>query len=422
MIFIEETEFEKIVRYFDLTINEHSHSHLRAILKDKPNNVDSIKTKQESFLLFASKLSSTFPISYFKSELEAIYNFTIDQYLFSKGQFIRNYVFNMNNYDRKVSLVRSTISFWSKIFDLLEPYDSEISHFYSTEVTEMITFLKKMDIPILKEKAKKGKLKFNDIVQFQNKLSSKDGKRATPEFWKQYYYFEALLSIAFVIKKQELTFPKIANDTKNLNLTGLYYPFAKFKSVKNNFELNKNIVLLTGPNMSGKSTLLKTIGISIYLGNLGIAIPAGQNSTIPFYDNIFVFIDHQDDVDSGLSHFMKELQRFKKVVESLSNGKSCFAVFDEIFQGTNISESASITQFSLRKLSTFDKGTFFISTHFYEIFNEEFINQGILQPIYLDCKIENERPIFSYELKEGYSTLKIGFLLFQLEGLYDLLK
>lgn len=174
------------------------------------------------------------------------------------------------------------------------------------------------------------------------------------------------------------------------------------------------MVLLTGANMLGKSTLLKTIGLCVYLAHLGLPIPVSTGN-IPFYDYIFVHINHSDDLKNGYSHFMNEIVNLKNIILAADSGKRCFAVFDELFKGTNHEDALAISTKTLLGLKRMKDSLFFVSTHLNEL-KESILNVPI-QTLYIDCCSEEGAPVFSYKLKEGWSALKIGQILFTKLGL-----
>ena len=113
-------------------------------------------------------------------------------------------------------------------------------------------------------------------------------------------------------------------------MEGLYHPLIK-NPVRNDLVANRNVILLTGPNMSGKSTLLKAVSLCIYLGHTGLAVPAAK-TIIPFYSSISVAINLTDSIVSGYSHFMSEIVTLKNVLSDAIKNEKCFAVFDELFR------------------------------------------------------------------------------------------
>ncbi len=113
--------------------------------------------------------------------------------------------------------------------------------------------------------------------------------------------------------------------------------------------------------MSGKSTLLKAISFCVYLGHIGLAVPASI-VVMPFFNTISVAINLTDSIVSGYSHFMSENNYAEKRMTNAKENHSCFAVFDELFRGTNIEDVPEISSATIKGLSNFPGSLFFIST------------------------------------------------------------
>lgn len=185
--------------------------------------------------------------------------------------------------------------------------------------------------------------------------------------------------------------------------------------------LDDRVTLLTGPNMSGKSTLLKAIGICVYLAHAGIAVPA-EKASVPFYDYLFVSIQANDDLASGLSHFMAEVLLLKRVLIQAQNKKRCFAIFDELFRGTNTEDALTISRATVKGLTRFGNSNFIISTHHHPLKELLKADKISIDVKYLDCRIEENKPVFTYTLLNGWSNLKVGQLIFEEEGINKLLQ
>ena len=170
--------------------------------------------------------------------------------------------------------------------------------------------------------------------------------------------------------------------------------------------------------MSGKSTFLKSVGLCVYLGHLGVGIPA-EYGAFPFFNMFSIGINHNDDLLNGYSHFMTEVKSLKSVVEKASNASHCFAIFDELFSGTNVEDATKICTTTITGLSQFKKSLFFVSTHIQDL---KTISQNTIANYYIDCKLINDTPTFTYKVKQGWSDIKIGQILFEKEGLNRLLK
>ncbi len=143
----------------------------------------------------------------------------------------------------------------------------------------------------------------------------------------------------------------------NFSFAGFYHPILK-NHVKYEITADKNVILLTGPNMSGKSTLLKAVSICVYLGPSGFAVPASK-AAMPFFNTISVAINLTDSIVSGYSHFMSEIVTLKNVLTEARGNTKCFAVFDELFRGTNIEEALEISSATIKGLSSFGVHCFY---------------------------------------------------------------
>lgn len=224
-------------------------------------------------------------------------------------------------------------------------------------------------------------------------------------------------SIAKGIKANDLVFPQF-NSENVFSIENFYHLDVK-NAIKNTLGVNnKNIIVFTGANMSGKSTTMKSISIIVLLAHLGIAVPA-KYCNIPFYDSIFLYFSVNDNLKQGYSHFAQEIMNLKNVLLELKS-KKCFVVFDEIFNGTNINDAAQITLNTVNGLSKFKNSLFVFSTHLNLIESHLTENKNVVL-LYLECDLGNNELSFTYKLKEGWSRLEIGKLLFDKYGLNELL-
>jgi DNA mismatch repair protein MutS len=232
-------------------------------------------------------------------------------------------------------------------------------------------------------------------------------------FWKFFFRFDAYVSIATTMEAKGFCMP--AFHDWGIALENVFHPLLQ-KPVKNSITTNAGIILLTGANMSGKSTFLKALSMCVYLAHLGIGVPA-STCVMPYFNDIVVNINSKDDLQSGLSHFMSEVAALKSAVLSAAKGQNVFAVMDELFAGTNTEDAEALLQLTIEGLQKYNKGLFIISTHYSQL--KEFVSKlpHHSASYYLDARLEKEFPVFTYNLKEGWSNHKFGMLLFEREGL-----
>ncbi|HLX90941.1 MAG TPA: hypothetical protein VKR32_04630, partial [Puia sp.] len=255
------------------------------------------------------------------------------------------------------------------------------------------------------------------IVSLIMLVMEKTAKGEMAQFWKRWFVFEAYLSISRCIIDRALVFPEF--DDEHFELESVYHPAIK-NPVKNNFAAFHPVTLLTGPNMSGKSTFLKAVSICVYLGHAGLAVPASK-AVMPFFDSMSVAINLTDSIVSGYSHFMSEVITLKNVVEDATNGKRCFAVFDELFRGTNIEDALEISTITIAGLNRFPNCIFLISTHLHQLQAMEEVRQNKISVCSIECVLNDNVPVFSYRLREGWNDLRLGRILFAREGLNEAL-
>ncbi len=240
------------------------------------------------------------------------------------------------------------------------------------------------------------------------------------KFWNLYFLFEVYLTISAGTIKHGFCFPKISASNYILELSGLYHPSLK-NPVRNSLIPKTNVALFTGPNMSGKSTFLKAVALCVYLGHLGFATPA-ENGKIPLFNSFYISINKDDDITNGYSHFMNEIVYLKVVIEAANSGERCFAVFDELFKGTNVEDAVNIFSITLEGLTKYSSSLFLISTHLSQLKNIAPIIKNHIDILYFESYIQDGRPFFKYSLQPGWSTLRLGEVLFKLVGLDTLLK
>ncbi len=286
---------------------------------------------------------------------------------------------------------------------------------YSIIITQISSFLAHFELHKYEQIVRENQLKNKHIIALAKTIMDLKTTGQVAAFWETLFLFEAYLSISLGIVKHQFVFPSFIK--QGIKLTGLYHPLIE-TPVKNNFETLSNVIVLNGPNMSGKSTFLRAIGLCMYLAHLGLAIPA-RFGEIPFCNSFSVQINKSDSLRNGYSHFMTEITALKTVVKNAINQKHCFAIFDELFSGTNPEDALEICKTTLKGLTKFKNSYFFVSTHMQELKN--IINTQISN-YYIDCQLINDTPKFTYKLKKGWSNVKVGQLLFDKEGLNKMLQ
>lgn len=291
---------------------------------------------------------------------------------------------------------------------------------FSRQLQTARSFLTKLRLEKQAALIQEDRFSVKHVVTFMQLLQQLN-KEEIKAFWKFFSAFEAYWSIARGTRTHDFSFPEF--DPGALTIEDFYHPHLK-NPVKNSLTLagDQNILLLTGPNMSGKSTMLKALGVCVYLAHTGFPVPASFCS-IPYFNTIAIAINLSDSLRDGYSHFMAEIANLKRVVQAAEHPQKCFAIFDEIFRGTNTDDALDITQATLEGLSKLKNSCFLISTHLLQLDAQLQAQSSLsIKKCYIECELAEGLPRFSYTLKEGWSQLRIGRILFDKEGLSQLLQ
>ena len=192
------------------------------------------------------------------------------------------------------------------------------------------------------------KLNFAQQIEKQSKKIEQD----LPEWFDAFAEFEALISFGiFKFKNPKYIFPKISESGEKLKVEEIVHPLL-FQEivVSNDFEIveKTEISIITGANMTGKSTFLRTIGVNLVLAMNGCPVAAKEFSFVPM--DLFTSMRTSDSLNDGTSYFNAEILRLRNLVENLENGKPQFIILDEILKGTNSKDKLTGSELFLEKL------------------------------------------------------------------------
>lgn len=236
------------------------------------------------------------------------------------------------------------------------------------------------------------------------------------------YLIDVYHCVANVAVKMELVFAEAAGGGSQLMLKQAWHPLVEH-AVGNDFELlpGQQVVFLTGANMAGKSTLMKTLGICVYLAHMGFPVPAAA-MRFTVRDGIFTTINLADNLNMGHSHFYAEVLRVKQIVEQVKQGHNLFVIFDELFRGTNVKDAGDGTVEITYAFAQQDQTLFVVSTHIIEAANELKQRCNNIRYIFMPTYMEGSVPRYTYKLEEGVTGDRHGMLIIQNEGMLDMLR
>ncbi|MEJ7627798.1 MAG: DNA mismatch repair protein MutS [Ferruginibacter sp.] len=247
-------------------------------------------------------------------------------------------------------------------------------------------------------------------------------KRQIQELIQFYSQMDAWYSMAKAVKTYDLVFPEIKDSVKPfIESEGLYHILLN-EPVAYDVTLNEktNFLFLTGANMAGKSTFIKAIGSAVFLAHAGMGVPA-KKMTISVFDGMLSNINVIDNIVKGESYFYNEVQRIKSTITKINDGRKWLILIDELFKGTNIQDAMKCSSTVIEGLLKINRSLFILSTHLYEI-GEALQKHPNIIFNYFETTITGDQLEFNYQLKEGISNDRLGYLILKQEGVVKMLE
>lgn len=226
---------------------------------------------------------------------------------------------------------------------------------------------------------------------------------------------ESLMSLSVLTHiNEEVSYPKIEHGkVPKVEAKGLGHPLINSKDrVANDLVMNNNIFIITGSNMSGKTTFLRTIGINLVLAYSGAPVCAKEMSCSIL--DIFTSMRITDDLNNGISTFYAELMRIKEIIKESKENKSMIFLIDEIFRGTNSLDRILGAKTVLGNLNS--EGIIgAITTHDLELCELE--NYSRIVNYHFSEHYKDDKIYFDYKLKNGKSTTTNAKFLMKIVGI-----
>lgn len=236
------------------------------------------------------------------------------------------------------------------------------------------------------------------------------------------YHLDVYISVAATSKEKGYVKADVLPAVENvMELKGAFHPMLK-NPIANNLSISKenNIVFLTGANMAGKSTFMKTFGISVFLAHVGFPVPA-ESMRFSVRDGLFTTINLPDNLNRGYSHFYAEVRRLKRCAQSVNKWPNLVIIFDELFRGTNVKDAYDATVAVTEAFSDIKSSIFMISTHIIEAGEELTRLCNNIEYVYLPTIMEGSVPRYTYKLEKGITEDRHGMIIIRNEGILDIL-
>lgn len=304
---------------------------------------------------------------------------------------------------------------------ITEIRSSAINTPYHEELAQMSALLADPGIAPLLTLNQTVKLSHVEIVDHDNLLRF-TLRLQIKELLNCIYRLDVYISIAEVALKHNYVFPMaVAGKQHAVKFTGVYHPLVK-NALANSIDISpqNNIVFLTGANMAGKSTFMKTLGIALYLAHMGFPV-AARRMEFSVMDGLYTTINLPDDLSSGNSHFYAEVLRVKKIAKELGAGKNLFVVFDELFRGTNVKDAYEGTIAITKAFAEKRNCIFVVSTHIIEAGEVLRKDCSNINFVYLPTLMEGNQPVYTYKLEQGITADRHGMIIINNERILEIL-
>jgi hypothetical protein len=224
---------------------------------------------------------------------------------------------------------------------------------------------------------------------------------------------DAIISLAnFANNHPDFNYPEIHEGGFTFQAEKMGHPLLhKSKRVCNDFEINgwAKVMIITGANMAGKSTFLRTVGVNLILARTGAPVCAERMVFTPI--EIYTNMRTTDSLLKDESYFFAELKRIKGVLDWLQKGERIFVILDEMLKGTNSVDKLNGSKELIRKLVEL-KSVSLIATHDLKLSEME---DEFPQQVFNKCfeiRIENDDLVFDYKLSDGVTkTMNATFLM-----------
>lgn len=218
---------------------------------------------------------------------------------------------------------------------------------------------------------------------------------------------DCLVSFSIFNGQAATTVPEFGPDLELVDFTNPIFP----DYIRNVFAPRKNITLVTGPNMGGKSTFLRSICLNIILAQMGMNVPC-KLMKLPVFDRIFTRIGASDSLARGESTFMVEMNEASKILNQST--RESFVIMDELGRGTSTRDGEAIARAVLDYLGSIGCMCLF-STHYHGLVE----SYADVDKLHVKCRLDQRDITFLYKVQEGVCGDSHGLYIARMAGIPD---
>ncbi len=423
----EDNKGGLIFSFFDNAKTTGGSIRLGKMMRSPISNIKVLKDRIKSFKYF---FENDVKLKIEKKDIDFVEYYKSSKISFSKKNVINSwyqgfrYKFKPNNdYFTKKTGVKKTLALLQYLSAFVREYQNKDVPWYLSNILfniqEILMTKGFREIQHLYERTS---LKFTELEKLDH-LFRKEGIEKIDKILEMLYELDVFETVANAIREKSFCFPEYSDSSKpDVKIEGLYHLVLE-NPVTNDFHISKseNLCFLTGANMSGKSTFLKSFGLAIYLAHIGFPVPATKMET-SIFNGLITTINLTDNIAQGYSHFYSEVKRVKEAANMIKEKKKVVVIFDELFRGTNVKDASDASLMITSAFARIKESTVLISTHIVEIAEELKSKHNNILFNCFESKMEGEKPIYSYKLKEGVTKERFGMQIVKNEKIVELLE
>jgi DNA mismatch repair ATPase MutS len=415
-----------IYRLFDHTITNGGRQLLEEMFRDPLTDAGKINERVKTFQWFGrQQLQLPFSAGSFglmENYLRSQNSSLVETWWNTMLKKVKSKLTASEEFQQLQTGCKASITVLQSFRELVMPLIAEAGSPVAAPLQTIKEFFNNAQLQWLNEVQPGSTFTLSQLIRYDHSLRGKLQKEIKA-FLQVIAWFDVNISVSGVAIAKGFCYPEAlpAQDNR-LDIVGLRHPMLT-KAVSNpaTFSVAQNLVFLTGANMAGKSTYMKSFGVAFCLAHMGFPV-AADKMTFSVKDGIFSSINVPDDLEHGYSHFYAEVLRVKTVAQAVDSGKNLVVIFDELFKGTNVKDAYEATLSITEAFSKHRNCFFIISTHIIEVGHA-------LQPLannirfhFMPTIMKGNTPVYTYQMNEGITSDRQGMLIIENEKILELIR
>jgi len=316
--------------------------------------------------------------------------------------------------------LQATIAMLNKLSDFVAALDTDPAHPFGYEITYVKQIVQDKRLSWVSQHRSRQSFPLMKLANWDHLLrhTFREQMRTILDI---IYQLDVYIAVSGVAHAKGFTYAHaLPAGNNSIRIEALRHPGLD-KGVANSISVSgqRNVIFLTGANMAGKSTFMKSFGIAVYMAHMGFPVAAGEME-FSVRDGLYSSINVPDNLDKGYSHFYAEVLRVKKVAEEVGEGKNLVVIFDELFKGTNVKDAYDATLAVSEAFGGNRNCSFIISTHIIEV-GQELMRCDNFRFVYLPTIMQGSIPAYTYTLQEGITTDRHGMMIIENEQIVEII-